>query len=308
MNLRQLEVFQAVMQTGSMSAAARLICITPSAVSKTVAHTELQLGYRLFIRGKGSLAPTPEASVLFAESASIHRQLDELRRISVNLKQGDQGQVRLAALPSICHEFLPVVLEKYAGHHPRVHVEVRTLHRDQMAQALLTRGVDFALGHYEHPHPQIISRMLVSGPLYVAVTREIWQRAVRVKRGNPMAFLSNTPMIRLVGDDPMCRSIDEFARQLGVHQSSGLQVQTSRLALELVRLGLGWTVIDFLTASNLDTALMTAVELQDLPPISLQVYHAAAAPPGRHANQMLDLMPGLLNQAMARNRPRDAPG
>ena len=59
MNLRQLEVFQAVMQTGNMSAAARLICITPSAVNKTVAHTELQLGYKLFTRGKGTLAPTP---------------------------------------------------------------------------------------------------------------------------------------------------------------------------------------------------------------------------------------------------------
>ena len=57
MNLRQLEVFQAVMQTGNMSAAARLICITPSAVSKTISHTELQLGYKLFTRGKGTLAP-----------------------------------------------------------------------------------------------------------------------------------------------------------------------------------------------------------------------------------------------------------
>ena len=71
MNLRQLEVFQAVMQTGNMSAAARLICITPSAVSKTIAHTELQLGYKLFTRGKGTLAPTPEARVLFEESTLI---------------------------------------------------------------------------------------------------------------------------------------------------------------------------------------------------------------------------------------------
>src|SRR6187401_1859434 len=78
MNLRQLEVFQAVMQTGNMSAAARLICITPSAVSKTIAHTELQLGYKLFTRGKGTLAPTPEAMVIYTESSEIHGKLDEL--------------------------------------------------------------------------------------------------------------------------------------------------------------------------------------------------------------------------------------
>ena len=93
------------MQTGNMSAAARLICITPSAVSKTIAHTELQLGYSLFVRAKGILTCTPEARVLFEESSLIHRKLDELKRIALDLRQSDGGQVRLAAIPSISHEF-----------------------------------------------------------------------------------------------------------------------------------------------------------------------------------------------------------
>lgn len=303
MNLRQLEVFQAVMQSGNMSAAARLINITPSAVSKTIAHTELQLGYKLFTRSKGALAPTPEAKVLFGESTAIHAKLEELRKIAVNLRQVEEGQVRLAAIPSISHEFLPLVLAQHAARYPRVSVEVRTLHQDQMASALMTRAVDFALGHYEHPHPQLSSRMLVSGPLYLAVTREIWQRAARVRRNDPMGFLSSTPMIRLVGDDPMRAAIDQLAGQLGVTRELGIQVQTSRLALELVRLGMGWTVIDFLTASNLDPACMVAVELQDLPPIALHAYHASASPPGQHAVRMLDMLPGLLSQAMTRSRP-----
>ena len=302
MNLRQLEVFQAVMQTGNMSAAARLISITPSAVSKTIAHTELQLGYKLFTRDKGALAPTPEARVLFAESAQIHGKLDELRKIAVNLRQVDQGQVRLAAIPSISHEFLPLAIERHSSRFPGVGVEVRTIHQDQMPSALMTRSVDFALGYYEHPHPQLVSRMLVSGPLYLAVTRDIWERAARVRRNNPMTFLANTPLIRLVGDDPMRHAIDTLVQQLGATGESGVQVQTSRLALELVRLGMGWTVIDFLTASNIDPRTMAAVELQDLPPVPLHAYHAAATPPGRHAVRMLEMLPELLNQAMARNR------
>jgi len=51
---------------------------------------------------------------------------------------------------------------------------------------------------------------------------------------------------------------------------------------------------------------MVAVELQDLPPVPLHAYHAAATPPGRHAVRMLDMLPALLNQAMARNRPSAA--
>lgn len=302
MNLRQLEVFQAVMQTGNMSAAARLICITPSAVSKTIGHTELQLGYKLFTRSKGVLAPTPEALVLFAESASIHRQLEQLRSIAVNLREVDQGQVRLAAIPSISHEFLPMVLAQHVARHPHVHLEVRTLHQDQMAEVLLNRSVDFALGYYPHPHPQLVNRLLVSGRLHLAVTREIWQRAVRVKRADPISFMSNTPLIRLVGDDPMRAVIDELGARLGVNMTSGIQVQTSRLALELVRLGLGWTVIDFLTASNLDPATMVAVELDDLPLLPLYAHHAVASPPGRQAERLLAHLPGQLAQAMLRNQ------
>jgi DNA-binding transcriptional LysR family regulator len=303
MNLRQLEVFQAVMQTGNMSAAARLVCITPSAVSKTIAHAELQLGYPLFTRGRNGLSPTPEAHVLFGEAAPIHRQLDELRKTALNLRRAEGGQVRLAALPSISHEFLPRVLQRYAERHPRAGIEVRTLHQDQMVQALLTRSVDFALGFYPHPHPQVASTLLAGGPLHAAVTREIWQRALRLKKSDPMRFLSDTPLIRLVGDDPMRASIDELARRLGLHAPSGIQVQTSRLALELVRLGMGWTIVDFLTASNLDPASIVAVEIRDLPPTSLHAYHAHHAPPGQQARSMLDLLPQLLSQVRAANRP-----
>ncbi len=298
MNLRQLEVFQAVMQTGNMSAAARLICITPSAISKTIAHTELQLGYKLFTRAKGTLAPTPEARVLFEESTLIHRKLDQLKRIALNLRQADDGQVRLAAIPSISHEFLPLVLEKHLTRYPRVRVEVRTLHQDQMVQALLTRSVDFALGFYEHPHPLLTNTMLVSGPLYLAVTRDIWQRAVRARRQNPMSFLASMPLLRLVGEDPMCQSIDELARHLGLTAPAGLQVHTSRLALELVKRGMGWTVVAFLNGRKPDPASLTAVPLHDFAPVPLQMYFATSTPPGQDALRMLDMLPDLLRAVM----------
>ena len=65
MRLRHIEVFNAVMQTGSVSAAARLINITQPAVSRTLQHAELQLGFALFQRARGRLTPTNEALALF---------------------------------------------------------------------------------------------------------------------------------------------------------------------------------------------------------------------------------------------------
>ena len=113
------------------------------------------------------------------------------------------------------------------------------------------------------------------------------------------ARLAQVPVIRLVGDDPMRHSIDDTARRLGSPSTPGIQVQTSRLALELVRLGMGWTVVDFLTATRLDPAQMVAMELPDLPPMSLYSYHASAHPPGLHATRMLTMLPGLLHAALS---------
>ena len=301
MNLRQLEVVQAVLQTGNMSAAARLLCITPSAVSKAIAHTELQLGYRLFNRTPSGLTPTPEAQVLAAESTGIYRQLDALKRTARNLATSDSGDVRLGAIPSITHEFLPRLLQHHAEQHPQVGVEVRTIHQDQMTQALLTRSVDFGLGFFEHPHPQVHSELLVSGRLSLAVARTVWDRTPRA--ASTAARLAQVPAIRLVGDDPMRQSIDHTADRLGTPGGPGIQVQTSRLALELVRLGMGWTVVDFLTAIRLDPAHVVAVELPDLPPMSLYSYHAGNHPPGLQATRMLAMLPALLHEVLS-PRPR----
>lgn len=64
MRLRHIEVFNAVMLTGSVSAAARLMNVTQPAVSRILAHAELQLGFALFHRLKGRLVPTTEAQTL----------------------------------------------------------------------------------------------------------------------------------------------------------------------------------------------------------------------------------------------------
>lgn len=65
MNLRQLEVFYAIMQTGTVSGAARSLHVSQPNVTRILAHTEQQLGFGLFERVKGRLVPTVEAKTLF---------------------------------------------------------------------------------------------------------------------------------------------------------------------------------------------------------------------------------------------------
>ena len=58
MKLKHIEVFNAVMLTGSVSAAARLLHVTQPAITQTLQHAELQLGYALFTRQRNRLVAT----------------------------------------------------------------------------------------------------------------------------------------------------------------------------------------------------------------------------------------------------------
>ena len=86
MRLRHIEVFNAVMLTGSVSAAARLINVTQPAVSRILAHAELQLGFPLFHRLKGKLVPTTEAQTLYPHIERLFTQLDDVQRLANSLK------------------------------------------------------------------------------------------------------------------------------------------------------------------------------------------------------------------------------
>jgi DNA-binding transcriptional LysR family regulator len=301
MNLRQLEVFQAVMQTANMSAAGKLLALTPSAVSKAISHAELQLGYKLFVRGQRGLVPTPEARVLFGEAAQIYGMLDGFKKTAKNLKLADKGTLRIAAIPAICHEFLPSVLAQYMKLYPHIDIEVRTLHKSEMAQILLNRGVDFALAHYPLSHPLVVSQVLASHALYIAVGRDIWMRAIKARPSNPMSFFSKVPLIKLLSDDPLSQMIENLSTQREGDLVSNIKVQTSRMALELVKLGMGWTVVDFLTARNLNRDTIVTMELQGQDFIPICAYSASDAPASQHALNMLEML------AQALRNPRNAP-
>ena len=75
MRLRHIEIFQAIRQTGSISAAAQLLHVSQPAVTKVLQHAEQQLGFPLFLRVRGKLQVTPEALELEREVDKVSESL-----------------------------------------------------------------------------------------------------------------------------------------------------------------------------------------------------------------------------------------
>ena len=110
MRLRHIEVFNAVMLTGSVSAAARLINVTQPAVSRILAHAELQLGFALFHRLKGKLVPTTEAQTLYPHIERLFNQLKNWRRIATRYDKTKESYLGFVNLVSVL-QWIPFVHE-----------------------------------------------------------------------------------------------------------------------------------------------------------------------------------------------------
>ena len=136
MNLRHLEVFHAIMLTGSVSAAARLLHVTQPAATQMLQHAELQLGYALFTRERNRLVPTHEAVALYAEVQPLMGQLERVRRLASALGRDEDRPLRILIVPSLAVRALPDALRRFRLKHPDMPVTIRTLHSREIAQAM----------------------------------------------------------------------------------------------------------------------------------------------------------------------------
>ncbi|RYZ41856.1 MAG: LysR family transcriptional regulator [Myxococcaceae bacterium] len=121
--LAGLGAFVRTVESGSFSAAARALGVSPSAVSKTVARLEGRLGVLLLQRGTRTLQPTSEGLALFERGQRIMEELDaaqgELRE-----SRGPRGPLRVTAPMDLGRHWLVPRLPAFLAAYPRVQVEL----------------------------------------------------------------------------------------------------------------------------------------------------------------------------------------
>lgn len=91
----EMQVFVAVVDAGSFSAAARAMLMTPSTVSKLIARLEQRLGVRLIERSTRSLSLTDEGQIYYERAQLLIAELDDVERALAAGGTGMSGTVRV---------------------------------------------------------------------------------------------------------------------------------------------------------------------------------------------------------------------
>lgn len=295
MKLKHLEIFHAVMLTGTLSGAARLLHITQPAATQSLQSAERMLGYALFTRQRNRLVPTAEALLLHPEVQKLMGQLEAVRRLAEAQKSGAAAQLRVLVVPSLAVVQLPMALRTFRARHKTVSVSIRTLHSREIAQALALREADVGIVYGNQPPPGLDAQLLASGRL-VCVSRQGVGRASRAASVT-LAEVVREPFIRIDERDPLGALLAEQCARHGLQPGGEIVVQTHHTALVLAEQGFGPAVVDSFTAA---ARQIPSLRLQTIEPevrVGVYALQAAGTRPAQAAAAFVEAFAGAVAEA-----------
>lgn len=268
MRLRNIEVFHAVMRTGSVSGAAELLNLSQSAASKALAQAEHALGLKLFDRVRGRLVSTREAEQLFGQTLLMFAQAETVQRLARNLRRMPGGHLRIGCLPSLGIGLVPAAISRFRQRCPEVSVDIATGNGLELADQCLSHDIDVAI-----VFEQTVNSRLKSTPMGVAraVHMEAGQPGVNqsdkpgetaelTDRGVALATLDRGRWISIGGSDPFAQRIREAwdtaeSFEDAPEPMAALETRTYGVACALAAQGLGFALVDEFTASAMGSSM-----------------------------------------------------
>lgn len=158
MNLRQMEVFRAVMMSGGVNSAASLLHVSPPAISKVLAQAAKASGLVLFERVRGRLIPTPEAQQLYEQVDRLWQGVEAVRDTSRELAEPRQARLHLVGTASLAPYLMSRTVAQLYLKIPRLGCRVRVGAPDLVTQHLVQREshLGLALGAHDHPNLETV--------------------------------------------------------------------------------------------------------------------------------------------------------
>lgn len=232
-----VQVFLAVLDHGSFSAAARHLGRVPSAVSMAIAQLEAELDLSLFDRSTREPRPTDVARALEPQARQLAQQLRQLQAHAEQLHQGLERRLTLAIAPELLSAPWSRPLAVLAQEFPRLDVEVLSAPQADALRMLYAGEAHLALVFERPGTDERESFQEVGQEILVAVMSPDHPEALARQGGLRLENLVGIRQIAVAGRNR--RGADPrllIARQIW-------RTDSHLSTLSLVQAGLGWAYL-----------------------------------------------------------------
>lgn len=247
MNLRQVEAFRSVMETGSMTSAARLLRISQPNVSRLVSDLERAMQIRLFDRTPGRISPTQDALTFYREVERSFIGLRRLEQTADDIRRFGQGRLRIAVFPAFGHGFFPHIVRRFKKLFPMATISVQLTDSRTIAQWVAGQQLDIGITAdlMDMVGTEAEPLLELEGVCILPADHRLVEKPVLRPQD-----LEGESFISLAPDDLMRLRIDEMFEAAGTRRLLELETQSTTTICALVTESLGVSIVNPVVASD----------------------------------------------------------
>jgi DNA-binding transcriptional LysR family regulator len=242
---RHIEIFRALMLTGSTTRAAELLHTSQPTVSRELARFEQVTQIQWFERVQGRLRPTARAVALQQEVERSWVGLEQIASTAAALRHFAQGRLAVVCLPALAHTLLPEAVRRFRARHPEAGVAITPLDSPLLEARLTEQRCDLGLVEREEAPPGTTLVPLLQADEVAVLPAGHPLAAKRVLR---LQDFADQPFISLAPEDAYRQQLDALFARHGVERVQALEAGSAAAVCALVRQGLGVAIVNPLTA------------------------------------------------------------
>ncbi len=244
-SLEQYRVFYQVSRHGSITAAAKVLCVSQPAVSQSLQHLEDALGCELFVRTPKGVRLTQAGELL---DHYVSRGIDSIlagEDIVKKMNNLEEGEVRIGASDMTLQFFLLSYLGQFHQDHPKLKVSVTNGPTPETLEMLAEGRIDFGvvtMPFVHRPELQVfpirqVRDCFVAGPQFAHLQDQILDYGDLA--GMPLIFLEKGTSTR--------RYIDQYLEARNITLRPEFELATSDMIIQFAakNLGIGCVMRDF---------------------------------------------------------------
>ena len=242
MDLWQLQLLLAVVNSSSMSRAAEKVHLSPAAVSLQLQKLSGELRVELFARSGKRMIPTPAALRLAEHARTVLGHIHDIREEFRNDPGTDTRPFYFATGATTLIYRLGNPLRRLRQQYPNLDFHVTVAATEEMVAGLLDRQFDLALISLPVNNPRLEIVPLFDEELLLLrpATRAVHHRSIG---SIPPAELSNAPFLLYPKTSNMRLMIDRFFQEIGVMPRVVMEASDTEVIKRLVESGFGYSIL-----------------------------------------------------------------
>ncbi len=246
MNLKGLYLFRLVVATGSLSEAADRMNLSPSAASRLLSQLESDLSLTLFSRARRALSLTEEGTLFYQQVANTLDGLDEIPLIARDLRNRTRNWLSVVTAAPLANSLVVPTIARIRNDNAELQCTLHIESRFEIESKVAARGYNIGL----------ISLPVENEIIPIDIMPVLRSRmAVLMPEDHPLAAqdevavqqLDGVPLVTLAAGQRWRNRLEEVMGEAGLRPRISFETGSTLVTVEMVRQGLGLTLIDAVT-------------------------------------------------------------